>query len=123
MLTVEEMEAIVDETMDALPPLFQLRIQNLVIVVEEWPDRETLRMAGLHDRRELLGFYHGVPLTQRTTDYGLVPPDKISIYRRPILADSRTPEEARENVRHTLRHELAHYFGISDDRLDELGAY
>ena len=97
MLTVEEMEQIIDETMAALPPMFQERIENLMIAVEEWPDRETLRTLGIRDRAELLGFYHGIPLTERTTDYGLVAPDTISIYRRPILSASRTPDEARES--------------------------
>jgi predicted Zn-dependent protease with MMP-like domain len=72
---------------------------------------------------QLLGFYHGVPRTRRTHSYGLVLPDKITIYRRPIEIRSRTPEETRATVRRVVRHEIAHHFGISDNRLREIGAY
>jgi predicted Zn-dependent protease with MMP-like domain len=74
-------------------------------------------------RYGLLGFYHGVPLTKRTTNYNMVTPDKTSIYQKPIEAQCRTEEELRQLVIRVLRHEVAHYFGIDDDRLDELGAY
>jgi predicted Zn-dependent protease with MMP-like domain len=71
----------------------------------------------------VLGHYHGVPLTRRTRGYNLVLPDKISIYRRPILMRCHRDEEVRQLVEHVLRHEIAHHFGINDDRLRELGAY
>ncbi len=119
----EAFEMMVAEALDALPPFFRDRLENLAIVVEEWPDRHTLESAGLRDKRELLGLYHGVPLTARTTEYGLVPPDKISIYRQPIMLDAQSEEDLRELVCHTLFHEVAHYFGIDDSRLAELGAY
>jgi len=70
-----------------------------------------------------LGFYHGVPQTHRTTNYALVPPDRISIYRFPILNVCQTEAEVRDMVGRVVRHEIAHHFGISDDRLHELGAY
>ena len=93
------------------------------IFVEEWPDRHTLRVAGVQSPYGLLGFYHGVPLTERTTYYGLVAPDKISIYRRPIEAQCRTLDELRALVRRVVLHEIAHHFGIDDDRLHTIGAY
>ncbi len=119
----EAFETMVAEALDALPAFFRDRLENLAIVVEEWPDRHTLDSAGLRDRRQLLGLYHGIPLTARTTEYGLVPPDKISIYRQPIMLEAQDEEDLREVVRHTLFHEVAHYFGIDDSRLTELGAY
>ncbi|GIL16140.1 MAG: hypothetical protein BroJett039_13130 [Chloroflexota bacterium] len=123
MIAREEFERIVDETVERLPEQFRARIENLAIVVEEFPDAWTLELARLHSRYELLGFYHGIPLTNRTHDYGNVAPDLISIYRQPILSHYRTDEAIRAGIRHTVLHELAHYFGISDERLHELGAY
>jgi len=116
-------ETLVAETIDSLPTTFLDALDNVEIVIEEWPDRETLRAAGVRSRYELLGFYHGVPLTERTTNYGLVSPDKISIYRRPIEAICANEAELRATVRRVVLHEIAHYFGIDDDRLHEIGAY
>ena len=116
-------ERLVAEALEALPELFQEKLDNVEVVVEEWPDRETMRRAGVRHPADLLGIYHGVPQTKRTHDYGLVLPDKISIYRQPILMRCRTLEELRETIHRVVRHELAHHFGIGDDRLRELGAY
>ncbi len=69
----------------------------------------------------LLGLYQGVPLTSRTTNYAGVLPDRITIYRRAICAVCRTEEEVADQVRRTIIHEVAHHFGIDDDRLRELG--
>lgn len=122
-MNLEEFEQVVGETMEHLPPQFQERLDNVAIVIEEYADPETLRLAGVRQPFDLLGFYHGIPLTARTTGYGMVAPDKISIYRQPILHYYRTAERIREGIRHTVLHELAHYFGIDDDRLLEIGAY
>ena len=116
-------EQFVAEALEALPEVFRSRLENVEIVVEDWPDRRTMRLAGVRSPADLLGFYHGVPLTRRTSNYMLVLPDKISIYRRPILMRCRTLEEVRAMVACTLRHEIAHYFGIDDERLEEIGAY
>ena len=123
MLTLEEFEDIVDATVAGLPPQFRERIDNLAIVVEEFPDPWTLNAAGIRNPYGLLGFYHGIPRTGRTSGYNMVTPDKISIYRQPLIAQYRTPESLREGIRHTVLHELAHYFGIDDERLLEIGAY
>jgi predicted Zn-dependent protease with MMP-like domain len=119
----ESFSQLVAEAIEALPADFRENMHNVEVVVEDWPDRETLRLAGVHSRAGLLGFYHGVPLTKRTQGYNMVTPDKISIYRRPILMQSRTPKEVRDRVHHVVRHEVAHYFGIDDSRLREIGAY
>lgn len=116
-------EQFVAEALEALPEVFRSRLENVEIVVEDWPDRRTMRLAGVRSPADLLGFYHGVPLTQRTSGYMLVLPDKITLYRQPILMRCRTPEEVRALVAQTLRHEIAHYFGIDDERLVEIGAY
>ncbi len=122
-MTREEFERAVAQALDELPDDIRRRIANVAIVVEEWPDDDTLDMADLDNPADLFGFYYGIPLTERTSAYGMVLPDKISLFRQPILLVSATDAEARENIAHTLRHEIAHYFGIDDDRLEELGAY
>ena len=119
----EIFERFVLEAIDAIPEAFREKLDNVEVVVEDWPDRETMRQAGVHHPAQLLGFYHGIPQTKRTHNYGLVLPDKISIYRQPILMRCRTLEEVRRTVHQVVRHELAHHFGIDDDRLRELGAY
>ncbi|HIQ00752.1 MAG TPA: metallopeptidase family protein [Anaerolineales bacterium] len=118
-----EFQQLVAGALDGLPAFFRERLENVAVVVEEWPDPETMRQAGVRHPAQLLGFYHGVPQTRRTHNYGLVTPDKISIYRRPILMRCRTREEVWATVRRVVLHELAHHFGISDERLRELGVY
>lgn len=122
-MTGQDFERAVAQAMDELPDHIRRQIANVAIVVEEWPDDETLEMADLDDPADLLGFYYGIPLTERTSAYGMVLPDKISLFRQPILLTCSTDEEVRSAIAHTLRHEIAHYFGIDDDRLEELGAY
>jgi predicted Zn-dependent protease with MMP-like domain len=113
----------VEAAVAGMPVEIRRQVHNVAIVVEDWPDEETLELAGVDDRTELLGFYYGIPLTQRTSHYGMVLPDKISLFREPIQLVCATDAEVVEAIRHTLYHELAHYFGISDERLDEMGAY
>ena len=122
-MTRRDFERAVQQVVDELPMDLRRHIANVAIVVEEWPDDATLDAAGVDDPRDLFGFYHGIPLTARGHDYGLVLPDKISIYRQPILRASRTESEARAQIQQTVRHELAHYFGLDDERLEELGTY
>ena len=114
---------LVSEALDSLPEQFRDALENVEIAVEDWPDRHTMRLAGVRSPYELLGFYHGIPLTERTTNYNLVAPDRISIYQKPIEAQCRTEDEVKALARHVTLHEIAHYFGISDDRLRDLGAY
>ncbi len=119
----EAFRQLVDRAFDELPGAFRNRMDNVAVVVEDWPDRQTLERARLGPGRMLLGFYHGVPLTKRGRGYGLVTPDKISIYRIPILRISRDESDALSRIGHTLRHEIAHHFGIDDARLTDLDAY
>jgi len=116
-------EDLVAEALEALPEELRNRMDNVDIVVQDCPNRETMRQAGVRHPSQLLGFYHGVPLTERGHYYYLVLPDKISIYRRPILMHARTPEQVRQTIQRVLHHEVAHHFGIDDDHLHEIGAY
>jgi predicted Zn-dependent protease with MMP-like domain len=118
-----EFEALVLEAIDSLPEKFFNALDNVDIVVEDFPDPHTMQLARVHSPYALLGFYHGVPLTARTTNYGLISPDKISIYRRPIEAQCRTVDEIKALTKTVVLHEIGHFFGLSDDRLRELGAY
>ncbi len=119
----DQFEGLVLEALESMPEMFHEALDNVEIVIEQWPAWNTMRMAGVRSKFALLGFYHGVPLTERTTNYGLVSPDKISIYQKPIEAQCRTPEEVRALVHRVVLHELAHHFGMDDDRLHEIGAY
>lgn len=119
----EEFEHLVEQAIEALPAPFRERLDNVEIVVEAWPDAETMRLAGARHRSELLGFYHGIPQTRRTHQYGLVLPDKISIYQYPIELRCTSFEQVRELVFHVVRHEVAHHFGIDDERLKQINAY
>ncbi len=115
--------ALVEEAIDALPERFAEALDNVEILVEDWPNFWTRQQARVRSRYGLLGFYHGVPLTERTTNYNLVAPDRISIYQKPIESQCQSEEELRTLTRRVVLHEIAHYFGISDERLHELGAY
>ena len=119
----EEFEQLVVQALDALPAEIQTQLQNIDVVVADWPTPAELRSVGLKPGQLLLGLYHGVPLTKRGGHYGMVLPDKVTIFQGPIEKLCHTPEQVIERVQHTVKHELAHHFGISDDRLRELGAY
>ncbi len=119
----EEFEQLVVQALDELPEFFQQKLQNIEVVVADKPTPAELRSVGLGPGRLLLGLYQGVPLTKRTSHYGLVLPDKITIYHLPIEQVCRTRAQMIRQVQRTVKHEIAHHFGISDDRLRELGAY
>jgi predicted Zn-dependent protease with MMP-like domain len=116
-------ERLVAEALDALPEFFQAKLDNVAVVVEDWPSRETMRSTGARSPAQILGFYHGVPQTKRTRSYALVPPDKISLYQRPIEMRCRTVDEVRATIQRVLRHEIAHHFGMDDERLRQIDAY
>lgn len=110
-MSLPAFEELVGDALDQLPPEFADAMDNVVILVEEYNE----------DTPHILGLYHGVALTERTSDYGGVLPDRISIYRQPILTACDTPDEVVDEVAITVVHEIAHHFGISDERLHELG--
>jgi predicted Zn-dependent protease with MMP-like domain len=106
-----DFEELVSDALDGLPPELAAVMDNVAVFVEDSSPRG----------RRLLGLYEGVPLTERTSAYVLTVPDRITIYRLPILAVCRSREEVRRQVRVTVVHEVGHHFGIDDDRLDDLG--
>lgn len=122
-LTPARFERLVAEAIDSLPAPFASKLQNVEIVVAIWPSRRQLRDAETSAGYTLLGLYEGVPLTERGGGYGMVLPDKITIFQGPIEEMSTTEAEVQAQVRHTVVHEIAHFFGISDDQLRSMGAY
>jgi predicted Zn-dependent protease with MMP-like domain len=104
-------EELVGDALDLIPPEFVAAMENVVILVE---DRDP-------GNPSLLGLYHGVALTERTSHYGGVLPDRITIYREAILDICRDEQDVVEEVAVTVVHEIAHHFGIDDARLHELG--
>ncbi len=119
-----EFEILITEAIDNLPDFFREKMNNVAVLVSQWPNQEELTRAGVAPGHTLLGLYSGVPLTQRTQGYHSVPPDTITLYQGPIeIRANHDPTAVRYWVRHVFLHELAHHFGISDDRLRELGAY
>lgn len=123
-LSRRRFEELVSEAMDQIPDPLWAAVDNVAVIVEEWPTRRQIDSTGAPPGTTLLGLYEGVPLTVRTGNYGLVSPDKITIFRGPILRICPPDEDAiRAQVRQTVLHEIAHHFGISDARLMELGAY
>ena len=106
-----DFDALVDRALDEIPDEIARLVHNVVVLVEDDPP---------DDDPDLLGVYDGVSLTERGTDHtGL--PDRITIFRRPLLEMCRDPDELVREVRITVVHEIAHHFGIDDDRLHELG--
>lgn len=119
----EEFEAMMAEAVDTLPEEFASRLANVTFAVEDWPGAEDYARPSTPAGSTLLGVYRGVPLTRRGRGYNLVLPDRIVLFQGPIERSARDEDDLRLRVGHVLRHEVAHHFGISDERLREIGAY
>jgi predicted Zn-dependent protease with MMP-like domain len=104
-----------------VPPPFREHLRELDIVVKRRPSRADRAEADLGSGESMYGFYRGIPLTERGGSYNLVPPDIINIYQEPLEEDFPDEAELIREIRTTVLHEVAHFFGIDDDRLDELG--
>ena len=117
-VTPERFEELVADALDTIPPELGRAIENVAVVIADWPtDAQLGGRSGT-----LLGLYEGVPLTQRDSiAYAGVLPDRITIFRGPISARAADERELADVVRTTVLHEVGHYFGLSDTRLRELG--
>lgn len=116
----EKFEEMVVRAVDDLPEQFRDELHNVDVVVEDIASPAQLANSGLRGGYDLLGLYEGVPRTKRGRGYGMVLPDKITIFQRPIEARCRSEAEVWREVVSVVRHEIAHHFGISDARLDEI---
>lgn len=120
-LSETEFEELVVAALDTLPEDLLQLMNNIEVTVERVPGRLQMRRAGVR-HGTLLGLYEGIPLTARhSSSYSLVVPDKITIFQRPIEGICSTHDEVVAQVRKTVIHEVAHHFGIGEDRLRELG--
>ncbi len=113
--------ALVRQALKDVPPPFKQHLREIDIVVKRRPTASDLREAGLRGDESMYGFYRGIPLTERDGGYNLVAPDIIDIYQEPLEEDFEGEGELVAEIRTTVLHELAHFFGIDDDRLEELG--
>jgi len=119
MLT-EKFEKIVTDAVAGMPGEFKEMLDNVDICIQAWPSRQQLKSVGLRDKYELLGLYEGTPRTERDQGYNLVLPDKITIFQKPLEAQCTSSRELKEEIVRTVKHEIAHYFGLDDERLEQL---
>ena len=116
----ERFELQVARVVETLPQEFLTRLRNIDIVVEDYPSPAQRARAGLKGGQTLLGLYEGVPQTERGSHYGMVLPDKITIFQKPIEAKCRDDAEIVSEIRRVITHEIAHHLGISDARLQHI---
>jgi predicted Zn-dependent protease with MMP-like domain len=119
----ESFVELVLRALDGLPEEFRERIANLDVAVEDVARLDDYARTRTSRRSTLLGVYRGVPLTRRGAHYNMTLPDTIVIFQQPIQRLARDEDDLERRVRHVVQHEVAHYFGISDDRLREIDAY
>ena len=119
-MTRTQFERLVIQALDLIPEDLRLRLENVDIVVDDAPSKEQLVGSGIEDGNILLGLYEGLPLTDRY-NYDMVLPDKITLFQQPIESICQTDEDIIHEVQVTVVHEIAHHFGIDDDRLHQFG--
>jgi len=120
-MTLDTFEELVEEALLTLPDEINGVMENVVVTVAEHPSAAQRRATGLGPGQALYGLYQGVPLTRRTSHYGMVPPDRITIFMYPMVHYHRTSEAIRNQVRRTVLHEIGHHFGMDEEQLRQLG--
>ena len=120
-LTPAAFEAVGEEAFAAIPSSLRARVENLDVVIEAWPSAVDLEAADVPDGHTLFGLYTGIPLTERTAGYNMVLPDRITIFRGPLIDAFDDVQRLRAEIRKTVIHEIAHFFGLSDADLDRIG--
>jgi len=116
----EQFDQMISKAMDSLPKTHMGAIKNVAIVYEDEPSEDQRVALKLQCNQTLFGLYEGVPLTQRQGAIHNYPPDKITIFKKPMLEYVYTMEELEEQIRHTLWHEVAHYFGLNHEQIHRL---
>lgn len=117
----ERFEELVSHVVESLPPEFLENLENVDVLIEDYPSELQIRKSKVPGKYNLLGLYEGVPRTKRGSHYGMVLPDKITIFQRPIEAKCHSDDEIVSEIERVVKHEIAHHFGIDDERLRELG--
>lgn len=120
-VSTDEFERLVREAIAEIPESLRSLLDNVVVDVESSPSAEDLAELGIDDPTELLGLYHGTPLTERGVELELQLPDRVTIYQRNIEELCETPKEIVEQIRTTVLHEIGHYFGMDEDDLFDVG--
>lgn len=120
MIPDEYFAKLAGEALDSLPETFLQHVRNVAIVYADEPTLEQRTKLRLRDDQTLFGLYEGIPQTERGAGYTLVLPDKITIFKHPLVYASANEAELREHIRHTLWHEIAHHFGLDHDRIYQL---
>ena len=115
----KQFEEIVAGAIDAIPPPYIDRLENVAFIVEDQPTEEQNRKLGLRCHDLLFGLYEGVPLPQRMGSSKLLP-DKITLFKKPLISTSKDFDELSQNIKHTIWHEVAHYYGLGHKRIHEL---
>lgn len=119
-LTDEAFDRLISRAMDELPQEYIKGLINVAILYADDPDEYQAQKSGLREGSILLGLYEGIPLTKRGSNYTFVLPDKITLFKHSILRVVRSPEELYEQIKRTLWHEIAHYYGLDHDRIHAL---
>ena len=117
----EEFENVVERALEMIPEMFRAQLNNITITVEDQPHQDLLREMEIPPNETLFGVFTGVPLPERSATEPPLYPDVIIIFRKPLMAACRNFEQLEEEVATTVVHELAHYLGLSEQRLGELG--
>lgn len=118
--TDEEFEELVNKALDHIPKLYQENLNNVAITIADEPTPEQRQKLKLRCDQTLFGLYEGIPLTHRGAGYNLVIPDRITIFKLPMVHFTSNKEELAEQVRHTLWHEIAHYYGLNHAQIHKL---
>jgi predicted Zn-dependent protease with MMP-like domain len=113
----ERFEALVYRAIEALPTEFKSKLENMDILVEDWPSPQQVNRLRLRNKAQLLGLYEGVPQTRRDSGYNLVLPDKITIFQKPVELECHSDTEIEAEIGRVVQHEIAHHFGIGDATL------
>jgi predicted Zn-dependent protease with MMP-like domain len=113
----QEFETLVFRAIETLPEEFKSKLENVDVLVEDWPSPQQISQLKLRNKAQLLGLYEGVPQTKRDSGYNLVLPDKITIFQKPIELQCRSNKEIEAEIGRVVQHEIAHHFGIGDATL------
>jgi predicted Zn-dependent protease with MMP-like domain len=119
-MTREKFEQLVAEAITLIPRRFRREMRNLAIVVEDEPDAELLDEMEIEPPDSLYGLYQGTPLTERTSGYGNTLPDRVTLFQNPIEEDCDDEDDVRAVIGETLIHEVGHYFGLSEEEIEEI---
>lgn len=116
----EQFDQLISQAMDELPEEYMSRLNNVAITYEDDPSPEQRQELKLRCNQTLFGLYQGIPMTKRNNSYNLVPPDRITLFKNPMLAVSHDLASLKAQVKHTLWHEVAHFFGLDHDRIHDI---